>query len=185
MSNLFDNLEDKPVVEPSPFEALFDIEPGSTETNPMVPIDAFGKVGGSLVDPTTGEVVEQTVDASEAELDREERLEDLKLQGQLGTIHDAAMGAFHQQQTLAQEVDPKFSARNSEVAAQFLNIALTAVANRATVKNNRQKLRISKQTAGSPNTVNNNVIVANRNDVLRSLFRGEGAPVAPLAETAE
>jgi hypothetical protein len=182
MSNLFDDVDGKP--EPSPFEALFDIEPGSTEPATLLPPDAFTKTGGDLVDPTTGEVVAQTADADDATLDKEDRLEDLKTQAQLGTIHDAAMGAFHQQQALSQQVDPKFSARNSEVAAQYLGIALNAVTARVTANNNRQKLRIAKKTAGSPNTVNNNVIVANRNDILRQLFAKDMGP-APTEKVTD
>ncbi len=188
MSNLFDdiaNAGEKP--EPSPFEALFDIEPGSTAPVVNMPPDAFTKTGGALVDPTTGEVVEQTADATDADLDREDRLEDLKVQAQMDTIHAAAMGAFHQQQTLAQEVDPKFSARNSEVAAQFLGIALNAVTNRAKAKNDRQKLRIAKANVGTPNQVQNNLIVANRNDLLREMLKGMSpdAPTPIASDEAE
>jgi hypothetical protein len=179
MSNLFDNLDDEPTVEPSPFEKLFDIAPGSTEREPVIPLDAFGKIGGALVDPSTGDIIDQPVDADSAMLDKEDRLEDLKVQAQMDTIHAAAMSAFNQQQTLSQEVDPKFSARNSEVAAQFLNIALSAVTNRAKAKNDRQKLRLAKDGVGSgPSTVHNNLIVADRNTIMRELFKNN-RPDAP------
>jgi metal-dependent amidase/aminoacylase/carboxypeptidase family protein len=70
---------------------------------------------------------------------------------------------------MSQEVDPKFSARNAEVAAQYLTIALNAVNSRVDSKFKRQKIRIAKQEAGTPNTVNNNVIVADRNQLLDML----------------
>ena len=176
MSNLFDDLDDEPKapVTPSPFEALFGIEPGSTPAPTDLPPDAYTKTGGALVDPTTGEIVEQPVDADSATLDKEDRLEDLKVQAQMDTIHAAAMGAFNQQAALSQQVDPKFSARNAEVAAQFLTIALGAVTNRAKAKNDRQKLRLAKEGGGTPNTVHNNLIVANRNDIMRELFKNGG-----------
>jgi hypothetical protein len=167
MNNLFDDIDSTP--EPSPFEALFNIEPGSTEITALAPIDAH-KIGGGLIDPSTGEILEQTATADSAVIEKEDRLEDLKLQAHFDNIHTAAMGAFTQQQMLSQQVDPKFSARNSEVAAQFLSIALQTTAARAEAKNKRQKIRIATAQADTPNTVNNNVIVASRNDVLRHLF---------------
>ena len=173
MNNLFDDLDSEPSSpkpEPSPFEALFGIDPGSTVQPTLISPDAFTKTGGSLVDPTTGEIVEQPLDADAAAIDVEDRLEDLKLQAQMDTIHSAAMGAFNQQQALSQQVDPKFSARNSEVAAQFLNIALTSVSARAKAKNDRQKIRIAREVTKGPNTVNNNLIVASRNDILKGMF---------------
>jgi hypothetical protein len=182
MSELFDNL-DSP--EPSPFEALFNIQPGSTPVAHELPSDAYTKVGGNLVDPISGEIIQQTVDANSAEIDKEDRLEDLKLQGQMDTIHAAALGAFNQQQTLSQEVDPKFSARNSEVAAQFLTIALNAVAQRAKTKNDRQKLRLAKEGGSGPSTVNNNLIVASREDMLKGLFKQINTPPAAVPVSDE
>ena len=152
----------------SPLEALFDIEPGSTPV-----MQDFVQLNPSteMIDPETGEVVERPIDASAEQLRREERIEDLKIDGQLETIHSAAMQAFYQQQGMAQQVDPKFSARNSEVAAQYLNIALSATNSRAKTKYDRQKIRLAQSMKDTPSTVNNNLIVADRNELLKSLFK--------------
>jgi hypothetical protein len=72
---------------------------------------------------------------------------------------------------MAQQVDPKFSARNSEVAAQYLNIALSATNSRAKAKYDRQKIRLAQSMKDSHSTVNNNLIVADRNELLKSLFK--------------
>lgn len=161
----------------SPLEALFDIEPGSTPS--AVDFVEFNP-SNEMIDPETGEIIERPVDATAEQLKREERIEDLKIDGQLNTIHSSAMQAFYQQQGMAQQVDPKFSARNSEVAAQFLNIALSATTAKAKTKYDRQKIRLAQSMKDTPGTVNNNLIVADRNELLKSLFRQDFEK--PLAE---
>jgi hypothetical protein len=157
--------------KPHPLEGIFDIEPGSTP----VFHDIHGGTGlptnersSQLLDPTSGEVVERKVDATIDELEIEERLEDLHIDGQLETIHSNAIIAFEKSSRMAEEVDPKFAARNAEVAAQYLNIALNAVNSRVDAKFKRQKVRMSKDI--SPKTVNNNVIIADRNSLLKQIF---------------
>lgn len=156
-----------------PLEDVFGIEPGSTFPEKFTSEDPMNGVHNrtkELVDPTTGVVVPRTLEASLFELEKEERLEDLHIDGQLETIHASAVEAFEKQSRLSQEVDPKFSARNAEVAAQYLNIALNAVNSRVDAKNKRQKIRLAKHEILKPSAVNNNVIVADRNSILESLF---------------
>lgn len=150
---------------PSPFEQLFDLEPGSTEA--LAPLQTTT----NLVDPSTGEILDMVPEPSNEELDKEARLEDMIIVKQLDTIHARSMQAFEQQQAMSQEVDPKFSARNSEVAAQFLNIALSAVNSRSEAKYKRQKMALAGAMGGKPTQVQNNLIVADRNTLLRDLFR--------------
>jgi hypothetical protein len=152
-------------LHPSPFEQLFDLEPGSTE--PLAPL----KTSTSLIDPSTSEILEMVPEPTVEELDKEARLEDMIIVKQLDTIHARSMQAFEQQQAMSQEVDPKFSARNSEVAAQFLNIALSAVNSRSEAKYKRQKMMLAAGSIGKPTQVQNNLIVADRNTLLRDLFK--------------
>lgn len=151
---------------PTPLEELFDLDPGST---PTLMANVVSKPIGELIDPSTGEVIEQKVDATDAEIAKEERAEDLKLAHQLDVVHASAMAAFENQHALSQQVDPKFSARNSEVAAQYLNIALDSIKTRGKIKYDRQKIAIAKGNGGVTST-QNNLIIADRNDVLKSLF---------------
>jgi hypothetical protein len=169
-----ETIDDRKVanVDGSPLENLFDIEPGSTPT-----LQDYVQVQpNELIDPSTGEIITPRVDASEEELRREDRLDDLRIDGQLNEIHGAAMQAFYQQQTMSQQVDPKFSARNSEVAAQYLNIALSATSTKAKTRYDRQKIRIASKagaaggTGGAMGQTTNNLIVADRNSLLASLF---------------
>lgn len=153
---------------PHPLESVFSIEPGST---PLP--SAAAQISTEMVDPATGDIIERKTDGvTVEEIAKEERIEDLKIDGQIDVIHGAAMTAFEAQSRLAQEVDPKFAARNAEVAAQYLKIALDAVGTRVDTKYKRNKLRL-EQNQG-PRQVQNNLIVADRNDLLKNLFEGSG-----------
>lgn len=123
-----------------------------------------------MVDTSTGELTVKKLEVTEAELEREDRYDDLKIEQHLDDLHRKAIDAFESQHRLSQEVDPKFSARNAEVAAQYLNIALNTVNSRVDSKYKRAKVRIAKGNVGKPNQVQNNVIVADRNSVLAALF---------------
>lgn len=152
----------------TPLEAIFDIEPGTTPTLAANVVSA--PINNELIDPSTGEIIERKVDADALALKQEERIEDLRITTQLDKVHDSAMAAFEAQHALSQQVDPKFSARNSEVAAQYLGIALDTVKARTDAKYKRQKIRMAERMDG-PSSVQNNLIVADRNDVLKSLFK--------------
>ena len=150
-----------------PIEDFLDIEPGSTQQAFQEPQT------NAMIDPTSGEVVERkTSEVATEALEREERIEDLQVDAQLGEIHTAAMQAFYQQAALAQQVDPKFSARNAEVAAQFLTAALNTVSTRVDAKFKRQKIRLDKLklTDGVPNSVQNNLIITDRNSLMKTLL---------------
>lgn len=164
---------------PNPIETFLDIEPGSTpDLQDMV--DAQGT---ELIHPETGEVVVRpTTGVTAEQIVTEERIDDLKIDKQLNEVHAAAMQAFYQQHALSQQVDPKFSARNSEVAAQFLNIALNTVNSRVDAKHKREKIRIAKTEVKTPNQIQNNVIVADRNSLMQTLFANGGFPM-PTVDT--
>lgn len=132
----------------SPLEDLFDIESGSTMS--MVQ-------GGSSNLPV----------AHDSAIDTTPDEEDVKVSRQLDTVYDYAIESFEAQHALQQTVDPKFAARNAEVAAQFLKIALDATDSRAKNKLEKDKLRGS--TSHGPQTVNNNLIVTDRKSVLAAL----------------
>ena len=153
---------------PHPLESVFNIQAGTTP--PLSTSSA--QVTNEMLDPATGEIVERkTEGVTDNELAKEERIEDLKIDGQIDVIHGAAINAFEAQHRLSQEVDPKFSARNAEVAAQYLKIALDAVGTRVDTKFKRAKIR-AEANAG-PRQVQNNLIVADRNDLLKNLFNND------------
>lgn len=164
-----------------PLEDVFNIDSGSTpvfgiETDPTTP-------STDLIDPSTGTAIERKVDGLTSEdIAREDRLDDLAVDRQLATIHDAALTAFNQQSRMSQEVDPKFAARNAEVAAQYLNIALNATNSRVDAKYKRGKLRIAAQQAGTPQTLNQNVFIADRNAILRQMMEADTVEQAQIVD---
>ena len=162
--------------EPHPLESVFGIEPNTTfieERSSQIVNDR----SSTLVDFTTGDVIPRKVDdITDTDLEIEDRLEDLHIDGQLENLHEVAMNAFQQQSRLAQEVDPKFSARNAEVAAQYLNIALNTVNTRIDSKFKRNKIKIAKKEATVTKNVNNNIIVADRNSILKMMLDSSSTP---------
>lgn len=129
----------------SPLEDIFGIEKGTTV---------------SQVQHRSPEVIEEADDGEE----------DVEIKTQLSTIYDYAIDAFEAQTSNVQSTDPRFAARNAEVAAQYLKIALDSTDSRAKNRHNKEKIRVARGKAGTPDTVNNNLIVADRNDILRQMM---------------
>jgi hypothetical protein len=169
-------------IQPNPLEDIFNITPGTTPVF-IEPTSIVGQVNEravALVDPTTGDIIERSATPDVPELEKEERIEDLHIDGQLESVHNVALIAFEKSSRMSQEADPRFAARNAEVAAQYLNIALNAVNSRVDAKFKRQKIRQAAVKAGTPGTVNNNIIVADRNELLKQIFGEAGQlPITP------
>lgn len=125
-----------------PLEEVFEIEGGTT----MLP--------KTIVQ--TDIVPYEQYDAKDDELD-----------GQFQNIHDAAMTAFEDQQEEGEVIDPKYKARNGEIAVQFLNTALNASNSKAQLKQQRDKLEVSKARVGAKITESG--VQMDRNEILRML----------------
>ncbi len=94
---------------------------------------------------------------------------DKELEEQLQDLYDIALEAFEDQQSESDMMEPKFRARNAEVAVQYLKTALEAVQSKTNLKQHKDNITIKQKTGG---TVNNNVVLADRNAIIRAL-RGE------------
>jgi hypothetical protein len=94
--------------------------------------------------------------------------EDLEIRDDIKKVFDTAMVAYANQAELSEIVEPKFAARNAEVAGTFLSTALNAIALRAKVKENKTKRPIGIPQQGT-NISNSNVIVADRNSILEMI----------------
>ena len=123
-----------------PLESVFDIEPGTTVVE-VSQLQSAAPIPTDLFD----------------EKDRE-------IEGQFQEVYDAAMTSFSDQAGLLLTSEPKYSARNMEVANSFLNTALEAARSRASLKISREK----NVAAGGPKTINNNLIM-DRNELLKML----------------
>ena len=169
--------------KPNPLESVFNIDPGSTPVFADAPsiVGQVNERAVALVDPVTGDIIERSTEPDFMAIEKEERIEDLHIDGQLESVHNAALIAFEKSARMSEEADPRFAARNAEVAAQYLNIALNAVNSRVDAKFKRQKIRQTAIKAGTPGTVNNNIIVADRNELLKQIFAATDAtlPITP------
>lgn len=132
-----------------PIEDVLEIEPGTT----MMPVVAH--------EPT-----ELAVTADYDEVDRE-------INEQFQEVYDVAMDAYETQAADIETIEPKFRARNQEVAVQYLNTALAAAKEKASIKMSKDKNTVKVATSGGANIRDSQVIVADRNDVLKQMFGRE------------
>ena len=122
-----------------PLETLFGIEPGTTE------------------------VYSERVQSPNIDIELYDE-KDKEIEEQFQEVYDAAMTSFADQAGLLSVSDPKFNARNMEVANTFLNTALAAAKEKAALKLGKEK----NVNTSSPKTVNNNLIM-DRNELLKML----------------
>lgn len=136
------------VVIEHPLEEIFDIEPGTT-------------------------VMTRTEKSTEMTVAEDYDDKDSEIEEQFQEIYDAALSVFEDQAAEAEVVEGKYKARMMEVANQSLGHALAAAKEKSTLKQHKDKLAVSKGKLGAK-TVNNNLIVADRNDLLKSLLKDNG-----------
>jgi hypothetical protein len=139
-----------------PLESVFDVE--STEILPedtmhgMVPKDDYMMTTTQAINPEG----------------HQDDSEDKEISTKIDDVYDKAIGAFEEQTAYIQVIEPRYAARNAEVAAQYLKIALDAAVTRANVKRDKRKSAgfIPFANTGSGNQ---NVIVADRNELLKMM----------------
>ena len=141
---MIDDYEDEHFIE-HPMEQVFDLEPGSTA------VDTLPSRQTELV----------TADEYDDK--------DQEIETQFQEVYDSAMDAFDQQSHDSSMIEPKYRARSQEVAVQFLSAALSAAKEKASLKVHKDKLNVTKIKAKNAGTTNNNLIVADRNDILKHL----------------
>lgn len=97
--------------------------------------------------------------------------DDIQIETDMDEIYDEAMIAFRQQTQMVETMEPRYSARNAEVAAQYLKIALDSREARAKTKVDRRRSNTFVPYANTSNkTINNtNLVVADRNAILDML----------------
>lgn len=136
-------------VIPNPLDELFNTLPmdGDLQTNYM--------------ETSEGEVSE-LVNQDAAEKDEE----DVAIDTKIDEIYDAAIGAFNQQTAYTEVIEPRYAARNAEVAAGYLTIALNAAATRAKVKGDRKKTAQFVPFTGGRK---DGSVVASREDIMQMI----------------
>ena len=97
---------------------------------------------------------------------------DVEIEEQFQEVYDSAMGAFEGQMDEAELVEGKYKARNGEVAVQFLNAALAAAKEKSGLKQHKDKLSVAKgKISGGGRS--NNLIIADRNELLKEIMGGK------------
>lgn len=90
--------------------------------------------------------------------------EDVEIDRKIDEVYTNAIDTFQQQMQYAEIVEPRYAARNAEVAANYLNIALNAAGMRAKVKGDRKKTNTFVPYAGrNPN----GAVVASLDDIMK------------------
>lgn len=92
--------------------------------------------------------------------------DDIATDEKIDKVYDAAIDTFQRQMDYADIIEPRYAARNAEVAASYLNIALNAAATKARVKNDRKR---SQQFVPYNNRPAGANVVASREEILRML----------------
>lgn len=97
--------------------------------------------------------------------------DDVLIEKRIDQVYDSAMEAFQTQQSYLEIIEPRYAARNAEVAANYLNIALQAANSRARVKTdrkraNQQYVPYANQPGGK---TTNNFLIANREEILKMI----------------
>lgn len=95
---------------------------------------------------------------------------DNEIEGKLEEIYTLAIGNVSAISDEMDRVEGKYKARIGEVTATMLNVALGAVKQKADLKAHKDKLSVDRASAGTPKTLNQNLVVADRNDILRALL---------------
>ena len=98
---------------------------------------------------------------------------DIENDKKIDAVYEMAIDAYNQQTAMVEIIDPKFAARNAEVAANFLNIALNAATAKAKIKTDRKKIGMFNPAAAQ-NKTTNNVIVASQEDILKMIDKDQG-----------
>lgn len=119
---------------------------------------------GEYVDMTEGEL--SVLEAPEGVAVPEKDEEDVVIDGKLDEVYDMAVTTFQNQMAFTEVIEPRFAARNAEVAASYLNIALNAAATRAKVKGDRRK---NAAFVPFSNNKTNGAVVASREDIMRMI----------------
>lgn len=90
--------------------------------------------------------------------------EDVEIDRKIDEVYNSAIDTFQQQMQYAEIVEPRYAARNAEVAATYLNIALSAANSRAKVKSDRKRTQTFVPYAGRNQ---NGSVVASLDEIMK------------------
>lgn len=137
----------------NPLDDLFDIaDDEMADENELMEYDQV---------PSSSVAVQpQAPEKDEEDIENDKRFDD---------VYTAAKEAFDNQMAYTEIIEPRYAARNAEVAANFLNLALQAASAKARVKADRKRAAAFIPGMGANSKVTNNTIVASREEILRMI----------------
>ncbi len=96
---------------------------------------------------------------------------DMEIEEKIEEVYGLALGTASIVTDEIERVEGRYKASLAESATQSLNIALGAIREKRMLKEHKDKLQIAANKSKIPNnmTTNNNLIVANRNEILKML----------------
>ncbi len=107
----------------------------------------------------------------------------LPIDQSLTDVYERAMMAFEEQVNNAGIVEPRFAARNMEVAKMFLDSAIEALKLRNRQTEHKDKVILSNAKLGRvAGKTTNNILIADRNDILRKLFEDKPHKMKAVVE---
>lgn len=125
--------------------------------------DAFGIESGSTVTTYTEHIPAPIVESPMYD-DKDNEIET-----KLEQIYTIALGQSTAAGEQMEMVEGKFKSKLGDVSAEMLSIALGAVREKAQIKMHKDGNAI-KTVAANNHTTNNNLIVADRNEILKALL---------------
>lgn len=132
----------------NPLDELF-------ETAQETPVVEYDQVTQGELAALQSENASPDADADDTEIDKK-----------IDQVYDAAYDTFQNQMAYTEIVEPRYAARNAEVAANYLSIALNAAAARARVKSDRKRNSTFVPYGAKPGS---GAIVASREDIMRMM----------------
>lgn len=143
-----------------PLEEMFNMEEGTTD---------FGGDTFNIEDEyQLSEVQQPTNMATEPQPDIKDQ-DDIETEKKIDEVYNSAISTFQNQIAYTEIIEPRYAARNAEVAATYLNIALSAATAKAKIKVERKKANTFIPYANGGNKTTNNLIVADRNEILKMI----------------
>lgn len=98
---------------------------------------------------------------------------DSDIEEQISEIQREALDAHDAlREKMDSGTDPKYLARLGEVDNQYLGTALSAIAMKAKIKAEKDKLANKKNNPSGPNKIVNNTVIMDRNEMLKNMMNG-------------
>lgn len=95
--------------------------------------------------------------------------DDIKIEARIDEVYDAAISAFNNQNAYTEIIEPRYAARNAEVAANYLAIALNAANSRSKVKTDRKRANQAFVPYANGGKSTTNVLIASREEILKMI----------------